>query len=290
MIEQDSDKKTLEKIISSLGELPSAPLILEQALRLTSDLKSNIDDISKAILADQVLTAKVIRLSNSPIFGRSRKIDSLHEAISVLGYDQIKSLIITATTFQIFGSTNQREIAHILWLHSLATALGSRIVAKSKSTLDKEEAYLCGLLHDIGKLAILLISPTITAKVIKISKENGISIFQVENEELGFNHIDVGKALLKKWKFPDHLIDEISGHHDAMIYKPEETKSITRVVTIANSISKYIGASFFEPYKHNISGNTYIGTDTIADDELVELRVQVEETYYNEINHFYNIS
>ena len=119
MIVPDTDVKTVDKLISQLGELPAAPVILSKALKLTSDLQSNIGDISKNISADQILSAKVIRMSNSPLFGRAVQISTLSEAIKVLGFNQVKSIIITASTAQMFQSGPQAEIAQILWKHSL---------------------------------------------------------------------------------------------------------------------------------------------------------------------------
>ena len=266
--------------------MPAAPVILNKALKLTSDLQSNIDDISKNISADQTLSAKVIRMSNSPIFGRVAKISTLSEAIKVLGFEQVKSIIITASTAKMFQSGPQAEIANILWKHSLATALGARLVVKKYGGLDKEEAYLCGLLHDIGKLVLLQTAPNVYNKIIAIVKETNLPSIKVEGKELGFNHVNVGQVLLSMWQFPSNLTAQISAHHSSNPNKKAPSKSLGRVVAIANSLAKYIGAGFIEAYHPDLEGDLYLGDKLIEDDELISLRNDTEEHFNFELNSF----
>ncbi len=286
MIVPDTDIKTVDKLINKLGDLPTAPVILNKALKLTSDLQSNIDDISKNISADQTLSAKVIRMSNSPIFGRVAKISTLSEAIKVLGFEQVKSIIITASTAKMFQSGPQAEIANILWKHSLATALGSRLVVQKYGGLDKEEAYLCGLLHDIGKLVLLQTVPNVYHEIIAKVKETNLPFIKVEGKELGFNHVNVGRVLLEKWQFPPNLTAQISAHHSSNPNIRTPSKSLGRVVAVANSIAKYIGAGFIEAYHPDFEGDLYFGDKLIEDDDLISLRNDTEEHFNFELNSF----
>ncbi len=283
----DTDLETIDKIIDMLGELPAAPIILNKVLKLTSDLRSNIDDISRYISADQTLTAKVLSLSNSPIYGRINAISSLSEAIKVLGFNQVKSIIITASTFRIFQSVAQSNIAHILWEHSLATALGARLIVEKYGELDKEEAYLCGLLHDIGKLVLLQTIPNSYEEVVEKAKESNLSFIQVEGKVLGFNHVNVGHELLTKWQFPDNLISQISAHHSTKINKKEYSMNLARVTAIADSIAKYIGAGFFEAYQALGDSVIFIGNKFIDEDDLISLRNGTETHFNAEMNSFY---
>lgn len=288
MIQSDTDLQTVEKIIDQLGELPSAPVILKKALTLTSDLESNIDDISKNISADQALAAKVIRMSNSPIYGRVKRITSLNEAIQVLGFNQVKSIIISASTFQVFQSCEHRKIADLLWEHSLATALGARLITRKYQKLNREEAYLCGLLHDIGKLVLLQTTPNVYLQIIEQVKETQQSFIQIENKELGFTHVNTGYALLQKWEFPPELISQISAHHATNLTQIEPSMSHARVIAIADSIAKYNGASFYQAYQLDTEGDIYLGNTLIDEDSLIELRIQAEEQFNTEINSFYS--
>lgn len=287
MIIPDTDIKTVNKIIDQLGELPAAPVILNKAIKLTSDLQSNINDLSKNISADQSLTAKVIRLSNSPLYGQVKKISSIQEAIIVLGFNQVKSIIITASTSQMFLSGTHAKTAHLLWEHSLATALGARLIVQKFGGLDKEEAYLCGLLHDIGKLVLLQTAPHVYENIIEIVKETNLSFYKVEGKELGFNHVNVAHELLTKWKFPTNLISQISAHHSNKLNQKEPLMSLGRVVALADSIAKYIGASFFEPYQAQDENVLYIGDKLISEDDIISLRIDTEDYFNLELNSLY---
>lgn len=283
----NTDVRTVEIIVDQLGELPSCPEVLSKALKLTSDIQSNIDDISRNIAADQSLTAIVIRLSNSSFYGRAQEILSLHEAIIVLGFDQVKSIIIAASTAQMFQSGSHTEIARILWEHSLATALGARLIVQKYGGLDKEEAYLCGLLHDIGKLVLLKTIPQVYEGIIATVKSTNLPFLKVEEKELGYNHVDVGRELLSKWRFPTNLISQISAHHSTKPNQIEALVSLGRVTALANSIAKYIGASFFEAYQYEKESVFFLGDRLINDDDLISLRVDTEAIFHYEMNSLY---
>ncbi len=283
----DTDLKTIDKIIDKVGELPPAPIILTKVLKLTSDPRSNIYDVSKCISADQALTAKVIHLSNSPIYGRIFPISSLNEAIKVLGFYQVKSIIITAAAFKIFQSTEQAGIAHILWGHSLATALASRLVVAKYGKLDREEAYLCGLLHDIGKLVLLRSLPNCYCEIVRMVQEGKLPFIQVEGKELGFNHVNVGHALLTKWKFPGNLISQISAHHTTKINQKEYSMSLARVTAIADSIANQIGTSFFEADGTPGDNVLFIGNKFIEEEDFNCLHNDTKTQFNIEMDSFY---
>ncbi len=287
MIVPDTDLETVDKIIEQLGDLPAAPEILSKALKMTSDLQSNINDISKQILADQSLALKVISLSNSPMYGQVNRISSISEAIRIIGFDQVKSIIVSASTYNLFKSSTHAKIAKKLWEHSLAAALGSRIIVQKFGILDKEEAYLCGLLHDIGKLVLLQTAPNTYLKIIEKVKETKLPFMEVEGQELGFNHVNVGHALLTKWQFPSNLISQISVHHSSKPYKKEPSKSLGRVIAIADLLAKYIGASFFEAYESEKETDYYIGEMCIDEVDLISLRIDTEAAFNYEIFNYY---
>lgn len=283
---QDVDIETVEKIIDQLGDLPAAPEILAKALKLTSDIESKIDDISKYISADQTITAKVIRLSNSPYYGRVQQISSLFEAIKVLGFNQIKSIVITASTSRMFQSGSHTKIARVLWEHSLASALGARLVIQKYGGLDREEGYLCGLVHDIGKLVLLKTTPHVYEEIIAEVKKTNMSFLKVEGKVLGFNHVHVGQVLLSKWLFPTHLISQISMHHSTKPNQKEPSISLGRVIAIADSIAKYIGASFFEPYQ--AESVFFVGKRRVSEEDLISLRTDTEANFNYEMSCFYD--
>lgn len=284
----DTIDETIANLIEQLGDLPAAPAIMAKALKLTSDVQSNISDISRSISADQILAAKVIRLSNSAFYGRITEISSLSEAIKVLGFNQVKSIIVTASTHQMFQSSDHKESARILWEHSLATALGARLIVQKYPGLDKEEAYLCGLLHDIGKLVLLQSAPDVYQDIIAKVKETNLPFHKIEGKVLGYNHVHVGKVLLTKWQFPTNLITDISAHHTTQRGQVEARMSLGRVIAVADSIAKYIGAGFFEAYVAETESICFIGDKHIDADSLIALRVDTEAAFNNEMSCFFD--
>lgn len=285
--EVEKDKKTVSRLIKKLGDLPSAPVILTRALRLTSDLQSNIADLVRSLSADQSLSAKVIRMSNSPLYARFRRVASLDEAITVLGFGQLKSVVITATTFRVFDKSEHAAVAGDLWQHSLSSAIGARLIARRFGQVDKEEAYLAGLLHDIGKLVLLKMVPNLYARIIEEVKSSGKGFHEIENRELGFDHADVGEALLIAWEFPTSIQRAVMVRHHCPIHERPPEIELSRIVWLADNISRYNGASFYEPYRHVEGGDIYIGPTKVFDDDLIALRSEVEEQFHSELNHIY---
>lgn len=262
-------------------------MILSRALRLTLDLQSNISDLVRSLLADQSLSAKVIRMSNSPLYARLQRVASLDQAIAVLGFSQLKSVIITATTFRMFERSEHAAVANDLWRHSLSTAIGARIIAKKYGQVDKEEAYLAGLLHDIGKLVLLRMTPNAYEEIIETVKSTEESFQQVENRDLGFDHADIGHALLTEWEFPPSIVSAVADHHCSRIHERPRSVELGRVVCLADSISRYNGASFYEPYKHCDGGDIFVGPTKVLEDDLISLRLETEEQFNSELNHIY---
>lgn len=287
-VQFDTSDDIIKMIIDQLGDLPTAPLVLSKALKLTADVQSNIEDISNSIASDQTLTAKVIRMSNSPVYGRMQEISSLSEAITVLGFNEVKSIIVTASTAQMFQSGPHAKIANILWEHSLACAIGARIIASKYGGVDKEEAYLCGLLHDIGKLVMLQSAPDVYDAIIATVKETGSPFLKVEVKLLGYNHVQVGQMLLTKWRFPTPLVSQISGHHSITIGKPQALITLKGIIALADSIAKYIGAGFFEAYIAEKENICFVGDKFIETEDLISLRIEIEERFNQEMNCFYD--
>ena len=282
--DKDTNNQTIETIIEKLGDLPTPPAILDKAIKLTSDLQSDINIISRTISADQSLTAKVIRFSNSPIYGQIRRITSLADAIKILGFSQIKSIIITATTFQLFESCSQINIAMALWHHSLSTAIACKLIAKKIGNVDNEEAYLAGLLHDIGKMVLLKTVPKLYSNIIKEIKETNKTFEEIEKKELEFDNIMISEVLLMNWGFEKRFVSEIINHHKCRLNIKSPSIKLSQILAFADGISNYIGVGFYESYKNNIETDIYLGNRLITEEEIVELRSDSESLFFSEMN------
>jgi putative nucleotidyltransferase with HDIG domain len=282
-----NDVRAIENIIQKLGDLPSAPPILQKVIQLTSNIDSHVADVAHSIAADQSISAKVVRMSNSPIFARAKRVSTLDEAIKVLGFNQLKSIIITASTFQMFETSTHADIATKLWHHSFSTAIGSRIIAERLTTLNKDEAYLAGLLHDIGKLIFLKTTPHVYAQLVDNVKQNNTVLLAEEQREFGFDHTDLGAALLEKWAIPGNILSAVADHHKCSLTEAPPTEQLERVVALANAVSQYIGTDFYEPYNVGIEEQYYLGPDPIEGERLIMIRCDTESVFNNELSLLY---
>lgn len=235
--------RELDKIISTIGDLPSSPAIITALIGLTSDTNTDIGKIGKTILADQSLTAKLLKLSNSSFYGRSKEVVSLREAILLLGFQTLRSLVVATSTRSLYHSSVSEDTVDALWEHSLATALASRQIAESIRHPLAEESFIAGLMHDIGKLVMLQKLTEDYKKIISRIMEEGGSFIELEDELFGFNHTDVGLLILHKWSFPKVLSNAVFEHHNP-IENEETPASLAFIVHLADHMVRSFGAGF----------------------------------------------
>jgi len=150
MLYPDTVKDTLNRIVSMVGDLPAAPAVVSAAMGMTANLQSNVADISRTLSLDQSLTAKVLKLSNSPHYGRRKEVETLNEAIIVLGLGAVRSLIVAASSHSMFVSDNSDDAGCKLWRHSLSTAIAGRLIAGQIGDRDSEEVFIAALMHDVA--------------------------------------------------------------------------------------------------------------------------------------------
>jgi HD-like signal output (HDOD) protein len=243
----------MERVIASIGELPTSPAIVSSVMGLTSNLNTSIDKLSHALSSDLALTAKVLRLSNSPFYGRARTVQSLQEAIMILGFSTIRSLVVASSTYSMFKHGHDKGLEDNLWHHSLVTAMGARIIAKRiGKTQFIEEFFLAGLLHDIGVLVLLKRMPLEYAKVLEEERTAGTDRDEAERSILGFTHAELGSLVLERWNFPSILSNAVRCHSNpdstcARSESGEGGKSemmIAHAVNFADEVAHALGYGF----------------------------------------------
>ncbi len=243
--EEIKANKQMDQIISSLGDLPASPAVINRVMNMTSDFNADTTDLSKALSADQTLTAKILKLSNSSFYGRAQGVASLEEAVMILGFFTLRSLVIATATHSLFGNDGPESPEHVLWEHSLATGMTSRLIAEATGVVNMEEAFLAGLMHDIGKLIFLQKMPESYSEIIDSVKRDGGDFATLEKEMFGFTHAALGSILMIKWSFPQVLIDAIADHHDPEKFSaPDYSSGLPAVINLADSVAKHIGVGF----------------------------------------------
>ena len=129
-----SNPTLLDRIIETIGELPTSPTVVASVMGMTKDLNTDVTKLSRVLSSDQSLTAKVLRLSNSPFYGRMRGVATLDEAIMILGFFTIRSLVVASSAYSMFNLGGQGGLEYRLWNHSLAAAMCARLTARRTGT------------------------------------------------------------------------------------------------------------------------------------------------------------
>lgn len=219
-----------EEVVARFGELEPLPEVVSKALRLLTDSRSGSQDIARAIGLDHALTGKVLLMANSAHFGTSRRFVNLTQAVVRLGYRNIHSALCAAAA----SSSLSRPITvygmgrYQLWKHSVACAICSRIIAVERKLWDAEEAYIAGLLHDIGLPALekFALQSGYQARLIEMASH---SSYEAEETVLRFNHAFLGSLICEKWQLAPDLVRAVSDHHD-----PSRRKQPTKLAAIVH--------------------------------------------------------
>jgi putative nucleotidyltransferase with HDIG domain len=220
------------RIAEVVGDLPAMPHIAAQVLEKLSDDDVNPKEINELITRDQALAARVLKVANSPFYGASRSIATLKDAVMFMGFDSIRALIMTAVLKSMYAKVGLAE--KLLWEHSVGCGLAARKIAEQIRYRFKDEAYLAGLMHDVGKTALFLHAPDDMRQIMEGVYNDGLDFFEAEQSRFGFNHALVGGAIAANWRFTSGIEDAIARHH-----QPELASSaveLTQIVSAANSI------------------------------------------------------
>ena len=216
--ETEEDFKTISlksKILRSLVELPPMPNIILKAREIMEDPGSSLKDLAGVIEHDQAIVARVLALANSAYYGLSGLVSSIQHASILLGQKTLGELITIAASSQLLSKKLKGYQLNPgdLWKHSLAVALGSRIIAEKKNAKCVEDAFIAGLLHDAGKI---ILDPYIEERKKEFKKVliNGQQKFiEAEKEILGFNHAEVMSRATRFWRYPETQSAAIRHHH-----------------------------------------------------------------------------
>jgi putative nucleotidyltransferase with HDIG domain len=205
---------TVHEIVAKLDDLPTLPAVVYELNRVINDPMASTGDVEKIMANDVSLTAKVLRLANSAYYAIPGGVSSLQRAIAYIGYDTINQLALSASIIKSLNSpSNAGFDVREFWKHSLAVAMASEVIAKQVNYKTPSDLFTCGLVHDMGKVALLIIAPEQFVATINYAHENKLGIFESE-DTLGFaRHTQVGFELALKWRLPYQIQVAIGNHH-----------------------------------------------------------------------------
>lgn len=245
-----------------VDSIPTLPAIAMEAIRLMEGEQSNFDSIAELLKNDQVLTGRILRYVNSAYIGTRTEISTISKAVSLLGFDAVRSIILSVSVFECFSGDlgKQQDKLVNFWLHSIGVAVTAEALAKRLGFADPDEAYLAGLIHDMGKLVCYLQLPKEFKELChELEGQGGYSVegdlpLDTETRILGTNHIEVGKLIAKQWMFPRAIADAMWMHHQPVYetIKPER-ENLHKLIRFADTlcVAHNIGSSYF------LSNNAY---------------------------------
>ena len=230
--------QNLQNLLEQSNDLPSLPEIYIRVSELLEDDDSDAQKIGKAVQTDPSLTAKILKMVNSAFYGLPIQVTSIPQAVTLLGRQQLKQILMGSVLAGVFSDINIPNFPmRKFWEHSIQTAIIARHLAlQNASIIDHEAFFTAGLLHDIGRLVIARVAPDELIEINDIVDAGGIDVILAEENQLGITHVDVGVALMQKWGMPGLLTQCIKHHHDSDHKGPFAIE--TSIVYLANQLSQ----------------------------------------------------
>ncbi len=228
----------LELIEQHIDSFPVLPSTVSKVLEVTNDPDSSAQDLMEVILPDQSLSLTVLKIANSVLFGRPKKVDSLKLAITILGFDEVQSIALSKAVFNSFNELPHQHKPYIdsFWKHSFICAMAARRIA---GDLDYQQdiAFMAGLIHDVGKLVMMQTFSEDYQPSLWMARLSVEDVLENEKKTFSFTHDEVGGQLLNKWHFPDTLMAGVSFHHhpDAAT----DQQAFAYIVQLADILSYY---------------------------------------------------
>lgn len=230
----------LNDVVHNIRDLPSLPVVVLDVLRSFEQADTNTGMLADKVAKDQALAAKTLRLANSSFYGLQRKVTTIQQAITILGFDSVRTLITAAAVTDKFGGAKHGAVdSRAFWRHAIGTALCAKTLARQHG-LNQDYAFISGLLHDIGKLVLVSRFPDQYAAVLAYRDEHDCFMADAERVVLGIDHAVVGRALAEHWKFPALMQKAIADHHAP---QGSDMGDIPALVHIADAIAHALDLS-----------------------------------------------
>lgn len=232
----------INSLIRRVDAFPTLPTIYYRLIEIMDNPRSTVMDVSEIISSDQSSAAKVLKAANSPIYGFYGRIESISQAISYIGFDEVKNLVIAMTIIDFFNKhfENRNFNPVKFWQHSIGVGIMSRLIGQYLNASGLEVYFLAGIMHDIGKLLFHSTIPDEYSSIIKYAVENEIHIRDAELKFLGLTHDVAGEILAEKWSFPQSIKCTIRYHSNGISNnKHREIVAATHVSNIAVNMYGY---------------------------------------------------
>ena len=247
--------RELKGVITRIKALPVLPSAYAEIMKTLRSPDASVDAVAQIISRDLGMSAKILHLVNSAFFGFFRHISSPAQAVHLLGLDTIKALVLAVQIFSEFEQTSiKSSYLSALWDHSMSAGAFSKAIAKAE--LDRkdfiDDAFIAGMMHDIGKLVLAANLPEEYESITSLSQKEGIELHVAEHEILKTSHAEVGAYLLELWGLPCPIVEAVAFHHEPASYPGEYFDAVT-AVHVANVLD------------HELNPSEVAGADPVVD-------------------------
>jgi putative nucleotidyltransferase with HDIG domain len=229
---------TPQGLVASINDLVTLPDVAMRIARMVNDPDSSAADIGREVSKDPALTARLLRIANSPALGQNGKIATISRAITLLGVRQVRDLTVGLTAVRTFdGIGNELVTMASFWRHSVLCAVAATQIAERRKGSRDDSPFIAGLLHDIGQLVLYSRAPELARRALLMSVDDpdDMGLYLCEREVMGFDHAAVGVALARNWQLPLALQECIEFHHEPERAPSHPLEAAT--IHVANSVA-----------------------------------------------------
>ncbi len=285
-VETSPGERIARSLISDCSALVSPPDVCLKINELAGDESTSLEEIALVVIRDPSLTAKVLKLANSPYYGLGSRVDTVTRAVMILGMGEIQKLVLALCAVESFSRLSSAITnMNSFWRHAIYTGLTAQAIARRAHILHPERLFVAGTLHDIGTLLINQRFPEIAQRAISEAMGDEDALSRLEIADLGFDHAYLGALMLNSWNLPPALVDAVRCHH--LPHRARVAPLESAILKVADTIANYSGTG---SYSERIAGaNVYdaallqrfgVVLDCSNDDLMDEVDPQFIETIY----------
>lgn len=231
----------LRPLVDILTDLPTLPAVATRLLGILGNPESSAADITLVLEQDMALSARLLRVVNSPFYGFQRRIQNIGQAVVIVGFQHLRTMALSLSVIDSLGRANARLDYPGFWRHALSCAIWARELTHARHPALAESAYLAGLLHDVGKLILGLLDDDAFAAVVAEQRARGELFIAAERRVLPYDHAQLGAALLEHWNLPETVAYAVGAHHAPDAAVPpgaEERRVVASAVHVADILTR----------------------------------------------------
>lgn len=271
-------RQQIASAISSISSIAALPEVTAKILSTVEDPKSNAQQLHKIVSHDPALVTRILKVVNSAFYGLPGQVASIERAIVMLGLNAVKNIAVAASLGQMFRGTKLCEgfTAKDLWTHCVAVACIARDLARQAKLPFADEAFLAGMIHDIGLLVSLQVYPEKLQLVCQQAQTTARPFCEIEREVIGVDHEQLGMALCEKWSFPKSC-QLVAGFHHEPELPAANSRALVTLIALADSLAATSGQGFTLTRLHDAPSQQAVEAIGITPAQIDSTRARIPE-------------